>query len=252
MGGHIDLYLDVASLYSYIAFVQVIKIQNVLKQHSVGIDITHCVPALLTPNPGNKPPWTLPAKAVYGTFDTQRSLRAVGLPNLTPPGDLMQAGRTPVPLRALLYIKSRHPGDTYLRTWRALLHAFWELHRPPITPDALRETLAGIPADLNLAGDVGTSAEGGNRLFSDAEIDEILKAEKSDECKAKLRETTQKALDQGAFGAPWMWATDAKTGRSEPFFGSDRWSHVYAFLGLPYRDVELLPPGNAKGSESKL
>ncbi|KAI1661589.1 thioredoxin-like protein [Daldinia decipiens] len=256
MGGHIDLYLDVASLYSYIALIQAIKTQDLLKQHSVEINIHPFFLGAVNASSGNKPPWTLPAKAVYGVHDSQRSLRAVGLANVSPPGDLMQAGRTMVPLRALLYIKTHCPAATYLATWRALFHAFWTLHRPPITPETLGQTLAGIPAGTNAAGssppEVLGPGDGGERLFSAPEVAGILQAEKSAEYKNALRETTQRALDQGAFGAPWLWVTNAATGESEPFFGSDRWSHVYAFLGLPYRDVELLPPGAARGSEAKL
>ncbi|KAF3064976.1 hypothetical protein GL218_01576 [Daldinia childiae] len=225
MGGHIDLYLDIGAVNAA---------------------------------SGNKPPWTLPAKAVYGVHDSQRSLRAVGLSNVSAPGDLMQAGRTIVPLRALLYIKSQYPAATYLATWRALFHAFWTLHQPPITPEALEQTLASIPAGTNFASSSPPETLGkgreeeGRRLFSAEEVAAILRAEKSVEYKNTLRETTQRALDQGAFGAPWLWVTSAATGESEPFFGSDRWSHVYAFLGLPYQDVELLPPGAAKGSQAKL
>ncbi|KAI0114961.1 thioredoxin-like protein [Daldinia grandis] len=253
-----------ASLYSYITFIQVIKTQDVLKQHGVEIDIHPFFLGAINAGSGNKPPWTLPAKAVYGAHDSQRSRRAVGLSNVSPPGDLMQAGRTTVPLRALLYVKARYPAATYLATWRALFHAFWTLHRPPITPEALDETLSSIPASAGLAPAASAAAaaasppetlakgQGGERLFAAEEVAEILRAEKSAEYKDALRETTQRALDQGAFGAPWLWVTNAATGKSEPFFGSDRWSHVYAFLGLPYQDVELLPPGAVKGSGAKL
>ncbi|KAI1646180.1 thioredoxin-like protein [Daldinia loculata] len=256
MGGHIDLYLDIASLYSYIALIQAIKTQDLLKQHSVEIDIHPFFLGAVNAGSGNKPPWTLPAKAVYGVHDSRRSLHAVGLSNVSPPGDLMQAGRTMVPLRALLYIKAHFPAATYLATWRALFHAFWTLHQPPITPETLEDTLSSIPANTNVASssppETLRKGQDGERLFSASEVAEILRAEKSAEYKNTLRETTQRALDQGAFGAPWLWVANAATGASEPFFGSDRWSHVYAFLGLPYQDVELLPPGAAKGSEAKL
>ncbi|OTB20329.1 hypothetical protein K445DRAFT_312768 [Daldinia sp. EC12] len=261
MGGHIDLYLDIASLYSYIALIQVMKTHNLLKQHGVEVDIHPFLLGAINAGSGNKPPWTLPAKAVYGTYDSQRSLRAVGLANVSPPGDLMEAGRTQVALRALLYVKARFSTAAYLAVWRALLHAFWTLHKPPITPETLGHALAGIPASAastaSLASTsppevLGAGCKQEERLFSAAEVADILNAEKSPEYKNKLRETTQRALDQGAYGAPWLWVTDATTGRSEPFFGSDRWSHVYAFLGLPYRDVELLPPGTGKGPEAKL
>jgi 2-hydroxychromene-2-carboxylate isomerase len=63
------------------------------------------------------------------------------------------------------------------------------------------------------------------------------------EIKDLLSSVTKEALDKGAFGAPWFWVTN-DVGASEPFFGSDRFHFIYKFLGLPYQDVALLPPGD--------
>ena len=51
---------------------------------------------------------------------------------------------------------------------------------------------------------------------------EILKAAGEKEWKDKLLANTQKALDLGAFGAPWFWVRNGE-GKEEPFFGSDRY-----------------------------
>ena len=59
---------------------------------------------------------------------------------------------------------------------------------------------------------------------------------------------TQKVLDQGAFGAPWMWVRNEE-GKEEPFFGSDRFAFIWTFLGVPFRDVEIIP---GKGERAKL
>lgn len=193
--------------------------------------------------PGNKPPWTVPAKAAYGAHDSRRSLAAVGLRNVSPPGDLMEAGKTQFPLRGLSFIKAQYPVETYLGAWRALLHAFWTVHRPPNNAAALRSALAD--ATVNAGADAA-------KLFTSAEIEKIVAAAASAEYKDVLRRTTEEAVGRGAFGAPWFWVTNAATGRSEPFFGSDRWHHVYEFLGLPFQEVALLPPGAEKRSEAKL
>ncbi len=58
-------------------------------------------------------------------------------------------------------------------------------------------------------------------LFTDREIEDILKATQEKQWKDKLLENTQRVLDQGAFGAPWMWVRNGR-GKEEPFFGSDR------------------------------
>lgn len=70
------------------------------------------------------------------------------------------------------------------------------------------------------------------------------------EWKDRLTGNTKEALDQGAFGAPWMWVTNAK-GVSEPFFGSDRFHFMWEFLGLPWQDLAILPKG-AKPGRAKL
>ena len=70
------------------------------------------------------------------------------------------------------------------------------------------------------------------------------------EWKDKLTANTKEALDQGAFGAPWMWVTNGM-GVSEPFFGSDRFHFMWEFLGLPWQDLAILPKG-AKAGRAKL
>ncbi|KAI1451561.1 thioredoxin-like protein [Annulohypoxylon moriforme] len=245
MGGRIDLYIDLASLYSYIALIQVLKTHDLLKQHSVEVEIHPVLLGAINAASGNKPPWVLPAKATQSTFDSQRSLRAVGLSNVSPPGDLFEAGKTQLPLRALHYIKAHHPVGVYLAAWRSLLHAFWTVHKPPNTPELLREALSAASSDFSNDGK-GGEGEGGKRLFTATEIDAIVDAAGSAEYKDVLRQTTEAALKRGAYGVPWIWATDSETKKSEPFFGSDRWHHVYEFLGLPYQEVALLAPGAEK------
>lgn len=60
------------------------------------------------------------------------------------------------------------------------------------------------------------------KLFSEKEVDDIVASAQQKEWKDCLLNNTQKVLDQGAFGAPWMWVKNAQ-GKEEPFFGSDRY-----------------------------
>ncbi|KAI2612925.1 thioredoxin-like protein [Hypoxylon fragiforme] len=237
MGGRIDLYIDLASIYSYVVFVQVLKNQDLLKQHSIEVDFHPVLLGAINAGSGNTPPWTLPAKAAYGPHDTRRSLRAAGLPHLSVPAldTLLVAARTQLPLRALHHIKAEHPGAVYLGAWRLLFQAFWDARAPPNTPDALARALLASPS----------SSEKEHPLFTPAQASRIVDsaASGSPRLKDALRRSTAEALERGAFGAPWLWVTNASTGASEPFFGSDRWGHVYEFLGLPYRELELLPVG---------
>jgi len=101
--------------------------------------------------------------------------------------------------------------------------------------------LARVPRDF----DGKPPSASSPKLFTEQEVKEIMQAAGSEEYKNILKKTTQEALEKGAFGNPWLWVTNEK-GESEPFFGSDRFHFVYQFLGLPYRDVTLLPPGGEK------
>ncbi|OTB06047.1 hypothetical protein M426DRAFT_319414 [Hypoxylon sp. CI-4A] len=249
MGGRIELYIDISSFYSYIALTQVLKTHELLKKHNVEIEINPVLLGAINAGSGNKPPWVLPAKATHGTFDSQRTQRDAGLSRvaIAAPGDLFEAGKTQLALRALHFVKARFPWPVYASAWRYFFHCFWTLHEPPTTPVALRAALEGVVAGFD-----PTSSSSTEKAFSEDEIARILQAAESQEYKDVLRQTTETALRRGAFGAPWLWVTNAETGKSEPFFGSDRWHHVYAFLGLPYQSVELLPPGSEKGTGAKL
>jgi 2-hydroxychromene-2-carboxylate isomerase len=149
---------------------------------------------------------------VYGKLDGQRSLQRVGLSHVRPPKDMMASGKTVLPLRALLFIKSRYPRETFEAAFRHLFHCFWT---PPnahlADPSTLTKALCDVPA----------GPESDARLFTLEEVEAVIQAAGTKEMKDLLRDKTQEALDHGAFGAPWLWVTNA-AGVSEPFFGSDR------------------------------
>ena len=88
------------------------------------------------------------------------------------------------------------------------------------------------------------------KLFSATQVNEIMAGATAQRWKDALTANTQTALAQGAFGAPWMWARDGK-GKEEPFFGSDRWHFLWEFLGVGWRDLEVVPRGKG-GREGKL
>ncbi|KAF8204182.1 hypothetical protein K438DRAFT_550135 [Mycena galopus ATCC 62051] len=127
------------------------------------------------------------------------------------------------PQRALCYIKATFPQSTFERCWLQFFRSNWipphaNLSEPETFRDVLRAT----------------------KLFSDAEVDAICAAAQEKQWKDTLLDNTKKVLDQGAFGAPWMWVRNAH-GKEEPFFGSDRFHFMWQYLGLPWTDIELLP-----------
>lgn len=102
----------------------------------------------------------------------------------------------------MIYIKRTYPREqfetTFLSLWEWMYYKNIDISKP--------EHLAELLKTHN---------------YSDQEIKAILSASQSPKYKEALTANTQKALDQGAYGAPWFWVKN-KEGKEEPFFGSDR------------------------------
>ncbi|GKT53221.1 DSBA-like thioredoxin domain-containing protein [Colletotrichum tofieldiae] len=190
---------------------------------------------------GNKPPWSLPAKAKYGNFDARRSSVRVGKPDITTPDSFMERSMTVLPLRVLHFIKANYSDAVYQTAWHWFLHCFWEPPNANLTkPDVLAKTLADAPRQY--PGDTR------DRLFSEADVKKILEGAATQEIKDSVKAKTQEAIERGAFGAPWFWVVNDE-GKGEPFFGSDRFHYMYEYLGVPYQDIAILPP---QGKSAKL
>ncbi|KAJ7877448.1 putative glutathione S-transferase kappa 1 [Mycena leptocephala] len=230
MAGHIDCYMDISSYYSFLAFVFLLKHREVLATHDVSVDFHPIFLGGVNVSTGNKPPWTLPAKKSYGAFETKRAQKYFGVPDIQAPEFFpilsilvrrsssalhsAQLTWTAQPLRALCYIKATFPQSTFEQAWLAFFRASW------------------IPPHANLS----QQAISAPCWASDA----ILAAAQEKQWKDRLLENNTKVLELGAFGAPWMWVRNAQ-GKEEPFFGSDRFHFVWEYLGLPWKDFELLP-----------
>ncbi|KAI1195901.1 thioredoxin-like protein [Nemania serpens] len=243
MGGKIECYLDIASYYSYIAFVQLQQNKELLSQNGVEVELHPVIIGAINVGSGNRPPWLVPAKAKHSMYDSRRAADALGLKDVSPPGDLMEMGKTLVPIRALTYIKSAFPAEVYTTAFAYLFHAFWTLHKVPNSVPVLGEVLSETPAHFQPSSSAPSSSSG--KLFTPEQVSRIIDAVSALDVKTALKGRVDEALARGAFGAPWIWATDVR-GHSEPFFGSDRWHCVYDFLGLPYQKLQLLPPQKSR------
>jgi 2-hydroxychromene-2-carboxylate isomerase len=124
----------------------------------------------------------------------------------------MAVSHTVSPLRALHYIKANYPQATFLATFEALLMAFWTPPNTNLIPEEnLRAVLQGATEK--------PGKSDSKKLFTEEEVEKIMQGRS--EMKNVLLATTKRAVDNGAFGAPWIIVTNAK-GVQEPFFGSDR------------------------------
>jgi len=212
----------IVSPYSYYALLHLERNKPTLEAHNVEIDIVPVFLGGINVGSGNKPPWTLPAKANYSQYDGARAKHHFGVPNLQTPSFFPILSL--LPQRALCYVKEAH-GENFVAIFRDIYHAMWENGKDVSKPEVLVEVLK-------------------QRLKED-EAREVMAKANSPPYKHQLNDNTKEALDRGAFGCPWFLVRNSK-GEEEPFFGSDRFHYMWEYLGLPWKDVQLLPPGDAK------
>ncbi|KGO64459.1 hypothetical protein PITC_023060 [Penicillium italicum] len=220
MPGKIDAYVDCVSPYSYYATLYLRKHRKALESHGVEIEF-HPVflGGMNNLRTGNKPPWTLPAKAAYSKFDTERACKYFGVPQIQTPKFFpilsivvsYSLGLQPIssslmnqPQRCMIYIKSHFSREKYETTFLSLWEWMYYKNIDISKPERLAELLQ-------------------SNEYSDSEIKEILAAASSSEFKQALTANTQIALDKGAYGAPWFWVRNSAR-KEEPFFGCDRYA----------------------------
>ncbi|RBR21937.1 uncharacterized protein FIESC28_04689 [Fusarium coffeatum] len=232
MGGRIDCYVDIVSFYSYVGFIELRRNMSKLAAHGVQVNFIPVFIGGIMNESGNKPPWVLPAKSKYLGKDSRRSAERLSAPYKGSPPDLLAVAKTISPLRALHFIKENYSEETFLAAIRFLFHKIWMPPHVNLAEDANLITALKEATD---------ELDGGSdkKLFSNEDVEKIMKGRES--MKERVKEMTGEAVKKGAFGAPWLMVTNGE-GKSEAFFGSDRFNHIYKFLGVPFQDVQILPP----------
>ncbi|RVX74635.1 hypothetical protein B0A52_01761 [Exophiala mesophila] len=211
------------SPYSYFAFVYLRKHRELLRQYGVEFEIHPVFLGGINVGSGNKPPWTLPAKANLGTYELKRAIKYFQTEQLSPAPFFPIL--SVVPQRAMIAVKDRHSNEkfeqVFLETWRYSFVTHVNIEKPEGLADLL------------------------SKFFDEAEVKEILRLVKTQEYKDKLTANTNEALKQGAFGAPWFKVTNSK-GEVEPFFGSDRFHFMWDFLGVEHEDLKIVDKREGK------
>jgi len=230
MGGKIDCYLDCTSLYGYLAFKHLLSLRAILQSHNVVVEFHPVFLGGINVGSGNKPPWSLPAKASYYKFDGARAKKYFGATEIQTP-DFFPI-LSILPQRAMIYVKDHYPNDKFETAFYSLFAALWVPPQSDLSKPANLHTLL-------------------RKNFAPAEADEIIAGAGTPEYKQKLTNITNMVVEeQGAFGCPWYWVTN-EAGKGEPFFGSDRFHFMWEFLGLPWRDVKLLSQEEAMAMAQK-
>lgn len=173
---------------------------------------------------GNKPPWTLPAKAAYGKFDLRRTIQHFRVdPNFSSPSffPILSVGVQ----RAMLAVQDRHEAEMFEKCFLST----WEWTFLKHVDISKLENLKAMLAEH----------------FDEKEVEEVMRLMGTKPYKEKLTKNTEEALAKGAFGAPWFWMRNVE-GKEEPLFGSDRFAYMYRFMGMDFEDLRPLEKGKAK------
>lgn len=141
----------------------------------------------------------------------------------------MSSGYVKQPQRAMCYVKAHFSVDRYETAYNSLWTALWNAE-----PGS--DELFDVSKPDILGRFLG-------KTFSEAEVQAIVKGSSAPEAKATLTANTQKAVELGAYGAPFMMVRNG-AGLQEPFFGSDRFHFMWEFLGLPVQHVSIKEKSN--------
>ncbi|KAJ3050624.1 hypothetical protein HK097_008390 [Rhizophlyctis rosea] len=197
----ISLYYDSVSPYSWLAFEVLQRYQSTwgyelsLKPFFLGG---------IMQGSGNQPPAFIPSKAKYMQSDLPRNGKLFNVPLNFPtafPVSTLKAQR------ALTYIKLHHP-EKLADASRGLWKSYWSQNKNiSLDTDILAVLQPLLPNP-----------------------DKILTSTSDPQIKDELLRTTKEALDQGAFGAPWI-EVEQEDGRKIYFWGSDRFEQMAMVLG---------------------
>jgi glutathione S-transferase kappa 1 len=198
----LELFYDVVSPYSYLAFEVLLRYRPRWKLELVWR------PALLAgvmKSVGNVPPATLPARAPNLARDLQRKARYYDVPMGFPedfPGNTLNA------MRLTTLVQREQP-----QRLEALSRALWERHwrdgHEVASTPSLEAACAAADVDKGLVSRIGEQA-----------VKDALKA------------CTDDAVARGAFGFPAIFTVI--DGEEQLFFGSDRFDVLAHELGLPW------------------
>ncbi|KAK5862132.1 hypothetical protein PBY51_017561 [Eleginops maclovinus] len=207
----IEIFYDVVSPYSWLAFEVMCRYRNVW---NINIKFQPIFLGGIMQGSGNKSPSLVPNKFLYMSKDLTRLSDYFDVP-LRSPSDPYEAMFKKGSLNAMRFVTAVQEkgkgGDQWVeRVSRELWRRIWNEAKDITEPASLSE--AGRKAGM-----------------SESDIKELLELSNSKEIKNKLKSSTQNALDYGAFGSPLMVCH--LNGNPEIFFGSDRFELMAHCIG---------------------
>lgn len=230
MPGHISLYIDTVSLYSWFATTYLLSQRALLLSHNISITLHPFFLGAIQVSTANVPPFKIPAKAKYTTFDGPRAAAHFGLEYSGPPAVFPMASLAAQ--RCLVAVREVFGELLFEGVLVGMFEAVWRDGRDLGDLLVLRDVLVEILEGLGIGQEV--------------DVDMVLQRIKEKGTKDRLNQITAEALELGAFGAPFLNVKKWEDGereddvRGEPFFGSDRFEFIFDYLGLPLQRMRVL------------
>lgn len=216
----LTVYIDCVSPYAYFAFETCEAYRDLW--NNVEIDYAPLSLGIVMKESGNSPPITVPNKGKWLTQDVKRTRECMGLDKFEAPRKFPYNSLKAQ--RVLQAVKMGEPAATFVSCARSFWKAGWSDHEDMSSPDVLVKALSTV-------------------LDAEKAKEYVKKADDPD-VKAQLLSNTKHALENGAFGLPYICAE--RDGKEEWFFGSDRWHHITRFLGVDWRGQEYVQNSRAK------
>uniref|UniRef100_A0A023FUN8 Glutathione S-transferase kappa n=1 Tax=Amblyomma parvum TaxID=251391 RepID=A0A023FUN8_AMBPA len=205
----VELFYDVVSPYSYIAFETLIRYRT---PWNLDLKLTPFFLGGVMKEANNKPPAFVPNKGAYMMTDIRRLSPYYGVPIKIPDFfiEFITTKSTIKPQRFLVALDQKHP--QYLEeASRGFWKRFYQDNKDIAEEDSIAEV--GRAVGMN-----------------EEALKEALAMIKEDSVKKALAENTKRAVDEyGAFGAPTIVAHVG--GKPEVFFGSDRFELLAHVMG---------------------
>lgn len=195
MAQGIDFYFEFASPYGYLASLQIDAIAAAHEREVAWRPIMLGAALKLT---GGGPNMSLPLKGPYLLHDAPRCARLLDAPFRLPPVMPMNSLAAS---RAYWWLEGQD-ADMAKGFAQATYHAHWGEGRDLSTA----EQVAEVGASLGLA------------------RADLIAATRDPAVKARLKQETERSIERGAFGSPFIFVDD------EPFWGADRLGQVERWL----------------------
>lgn len=189
--GRVELFYDLVSPYSYLAYGQA---ERVCKEHGAELVLRPMLLGAVHKEAGIKAPIEIKAKSRYQMRDIHRWAEHYELPLRFPDPFPFRTLKT---MRAAMFCGEKGNLEAFTSEGFSL---FWEE--------------GGAPKGLSEEDEEGPVSEIARRIGEDPE--EVLEGAATPEAKQALVASTTEALERGVFGAPAFFVGD------EMFWGNDR------------------------------